>query len=81
MRNRNRLAIKARKKFRDGKSGYVVLGGAVGDPCPRCGGPTAVREHKEITERELDLVPAILLWVVTAILLWVVISTVMWWII
>jgi len=29
----------------------VVVAGA-GDPCPRCGRPTEIREHPRITERE-----------------------------
>lgn len=33
-------------------SKHVVVGDN-GDPCPRCGQPTQVREHKAITECEL----------------------------
>jgi len=29
----------------------VVIAGA-GDPCPRCGRPTEIREHPRITDRE-----------------------------
>lgn len=31
---------------------HVVIDGE-GDPCPRCSGPTEIREHPEITERQL----------------------------
>lgn len=31
---------------------YNVIN-TLGEPCPRCGGPTEVREHTEITEKHL----------------------------
>ena len=34
------------------KSGRIVVG-ENGDPCPRCGKPTEIREHRAITEKEL----------------------------
>jgi hypothetical protein len=34
-----------------GKNRQIVDG--EGDPCPRCGQPTEIREHKAITEKEL----------------------------
>jgi hypothetical protein len=32
---------------------YVIVPDEKGDPCPRCGQPTQVREHKAITEKHL----------------------------
>lgn len=32
------------------RKSYVVIPGD-GDPCPRCGRPTQIREHKEILQR------------------------------
>jgi hypothetical protein len=37
--------FEARRKFR------IVPGD--GDPCPRCGQPTQIREHKAVADREL----------------------------
>jgi hypothetical protein len=31
---------------------YVVIDGN-GEPCPRCGGPTQIREHEQVTARQL----------------------------
>jgi hypothetical protein len=31
---------------------YVIVGSS-GDPCPRCGCPTQIREHRYITAKEL----------------------------
>jgi len=28
--------------------------GENGDPCPRCGKPTEIREHREVTEKQLQ---------------------------
>jgi hypothetical protein len=37
---------------RNKKPSYVVIEGA-GDPCPRCGKTTQIREHPAITEKQL----------------------------
>jgi hypothetical protein len=34
------------------KKHFVVIAGD-GDPCPRCGRPTQIREHPEITDKQL----------------------------